>query len=271
MKRCSSLACLVITFIFISSATRADGTSHPVSKALDLSSSALDTVADDYKEFYSLHRLERMGIAFAAGGIIANTHTDAMFQKWYQTDIRGTTTDDIASINKNFGEARYLLPVAVATALIDNMMEGTQYNNTVGRWGKRTLRAYLLGAPLLWATQNLTGASRPAAMTGSDWHPFKDSHGVSGHAFVGAVPFMVMAGMADDNVWLKSFFYAASTAAGISRINDNAHYLSQVALGWYLAWESTDTVLDRENQEKSYAVQPMMLNDGYGINVSMTW
>ena len=108
-------------------------------------------------------------------------------------------------------------------------------------------------------------------MQGSDWHPFKDSHGVSGHTFVGAVPFLVMAGMVDQNIWLKSFLYAASTAAGISRINDNAHYLSQVALGWYLAWESSDTVLDRENREKNYAVQPMMLKDGYGINVSMTW
>jgi len=271
MKRSSGIACLIITFVFISGNANADDVSHPLDKALNISSSAWDTVADDYREFYSLHRLERMGIAFAAGGIVANTHTDAMFQKWYQTDIRGATTDDIASINKNFGEARYLLPVALATALLDNIMEGTQYNNTVGRWGKRTLRAYVLGTPLLWATQNLTGASRPVANRGSDWRPFKDSHGVSGHAFVGAVPFMAMAGMADDNIWLKTFFYAASTAAGISRINDNAHYLSQVALGWYLAWESTDTVRDRENQEKSYAVVPMMLKDGYGINVSMTW
>ena len=271
MKTRSVAACLVIILLLVSGAAFAADTSHPVAGALNLSAIAWDTVVDDYKEFYSLHRLERMGIAFAAGGIIANTHTDAMFQKWYQTDLRSSTTDDIASVNKNFGEYKYILPATLAAALVDTMLQNTEYNSTVGRWGKRTLRSFLVGAPLLWLTQNLTGASRPAARRGSDWHPFRDSHGVSGHAFVGAVPFMVMAGMADDNIVLKSFFYAASTAAGISRINDNAHYLSQVLLGWYLAWESTNTIRDRDEREKSYAVQPMMLKDGYGVNVSMTW
>ena len=271
MKLTSGPACIIIIFMMLSAQVHADSSTSTKGKVLNISTVAWDTVIDDYKEFYSIDRLKRMGISFAAGAVIANTHTDAMFQKWYQTDVRSGTTDDIAAVNKNFGEYRYVLPVTLAAALVDNMMEGTEYNNTIGRWGKRTIRAYLLGTPLLWATQNITGASRPAANRGSDWRPFKDSHGVSGHSFVGAVPFLVMAGMTDQNKILKAFFYAASTAAAISRVNDNAHYLSQAALGWYLAWESTDTVLDREHHERSYAVQPMMLKDGYGVNVSMRW
>lgn len=261
----------ILVFMLLTAPVYADNDAPTPVKVLNISTVAWNTVVEDYKEFYSVNRLKRMGIAFTAGGVIANTHTDAMFQKWYQTDVRSGTTDDIAAINKNFGEYRYVLPATLAAALFDNMMKGTEYNNTIGRWGKRTMRAYLLGTPLLWVTQNVTGASRPAANRGSDWRPFKDSHGVSGHSFVGAVPFLVMAGMADENMVLKTFFYAASTAAAVSRINDNAHYLSQAALGWYLAWESTDAVLDRERREKSYAVQPMMLKDGYGVNVSMRW
>ena len=271
MKRSPGAACCILTLVVMSGAVRADDGPYSVNKALNISSIAWDTVVDDYREFYSMDRLKRMGIAFAGGAVIANTHADALFQKWYQTDIRGTTTNDFADISKNFGESRYLLPVTLATAVLDNVLEGTVYNSTVGRWGKRAVRAYLLGAPLLWAAQNITGASRPAVNRGSDWRPFKDSHGVSGHAYVGAVPFLVMADMADDNKWLRTLFYAASTAAALSRINDNAHYLSQAALGWYLAWESTDTVLDRDNREQSYAVQPMMLEDGYGVSVSMQW
>lgn len=271
MKHIAGLSCFILIFILLNAPVYAQNSTQTMGKVLNISTVAWDTVINDYKEFYSVHRLKRMGVAFAAGAVVANTHTDAMFQKWYQTDIRSGTTDDIAAINKNFGEYRYVLPVTLAAALVDNMVQGTEYNNTVGRWGKRTMRAYLLGTPLLWATQNITGASRPVANRGSDWRPFKDSHGVSGHSFVGAVPFLVMAGMADQNKVLKTFFYAASTAAAISRINDNAHYLSQAALGWYLAWESTDAVLDRERREKSYAVQPMMLQDGYGVSVSMRW
>ena len=76
--------------------------------------------------------------------------------------------------------------------------------------------------------------------------------------------------MNDDNRLLKYLFYGASTLTAVSRINDNAHYLSQAALGWYLAWEATDTVADRDKRNH-LAFTPMPVNDGYGINVSMQW
>jgi hypothetical protein len=35
---------------------------------------------------------------------------------------------------------------------------------------------------------------------------------------------------------------AASLAAPLSRINSNSHYLSQAALGWYMAYEASRAV-----------------------------
>lgn len=271
MKRYSWTACLILSLFFTSATVHADDDSILNKKILNISSVALDTVVNDYREFYSVNRLKRMGITLGAGAVMAHTNTDQLFQKWYQTEIRTGGTDDFSRAAKHFGEYRYLLPATLATALIDNIFEGTVYNRTVGRWGKRAMRAYLLGTPVLWASQSLTGASRPEEHRGSNWRPFQDVNGVSGHAYVGAVPFLVMAGMADKNRVLKTLFYAASTMTAFSRINDDAHYFSQAALGWYLAWEAADTVLDRENREKSYAVRPMAVEDGYGISVGMRW
>jgi len=228
------------------------------------------TVKADYKEFYSKERLLRMGMSFGTGAILANTNTDESFQKWYQTDIRSHSTNDLSEISKNFGNWNYLLPITLGTAIADNFISNKQYKSTLGRWGSRSVRAYFLGTPLLWISQPLTGASRPEENNGSSWQPFNDANGVSGHSFVGAVPFLTIAKMYDDNKYLKYFFYAASTLTTISRINDDAHYLSQAALGWYLAWEATDAVSDRE-KEKKFWINPMSVNDGFGINIGMEW
>lgn len=228
------------------------------------------TVKEDYQEFYSRDRLLHLGLAFGSGALVANTHMDESFQKWYQTDIRSNTTDDIAGGVKNFGEWRYLIPVSFGAAVLDNFIDSEQYHSSFGRWGARSARAYILGTPLLLVTQALTGASRPSEGRGSNWRPFDNTHGVSGHAFVGAVPFLTIARMNDDNRLLKYLFYGASTLTALSRINDNAHYFSQAALGWYLAWQATDTVADRDGQKK-IAFTPMPVKDGFGVYISRQW
>jgi membrane-associated phospholipid phosphatase len=68
-----------------------------------------------------------------------------------------------------------------------------------------------------------------------------DTTGVSGHSFIGAVPFLSAAKMA-DNLWLKAGFYAASALPALSRINDYDHYPSQVFLGWWLAYLGASAV-----------------------------
>lgn len=290
MRPCLKSVYLIVLIMLVSVAAHAaDGPSSKTSKkrqprrtsnsrqvnreSSSFTTEAWNTLLDDYMEFYSLNRLKRMGLVFASGAIVANTNIDEYIQKKYQTNIRSSTTDDIADVVKNFGEYKYLIPVTVAAALMDNVFEDTAYNRTVGRWGKRMMRSYVVGTPLLLTLQTINGASRPSEGMGSNWHPFSfdDVNGLSTHAFIGAVPFLTMAGMSDDNLYLKSLFYLASTACAWSRINDNAHYFSQAGLGWYIAWESTDAILDRENEEKKLAVRPMILGDGYGISINMQW
>ncbi|GHT13075.1 hypothetical protein FACS1894170_08630 [Planctomycetales bacterium] len=101
----------------------------------------------------------------------------------------------------------------------------------------------------------------------SYWHPFQNSHGISGHAFIGAVPFMTAAQMTDRPV-VKGLFYTMSTFCAWSRIKDDAHYLSQALLGWYLAYLSVRSVSETEGLKplpRGLTLFPVMDDNSVGF------
>jgi hypothetical protein len=240
-------------------------------------SSIVDIVADDYKSYFKRERLLRLGIAFGAAGIVANTNMDMAFRNWYQENVRSERTDcwasdpttDLAFNAKFFGEGKYMVPAALLAASVNYIDADT----AVGNWGANASRAYIVGLPAMWAMQRVTGASRPGETPeGSIWRPFNDDNGVSGHAYIGAVPFLTIASMNPENNWIKYPAYIASAAAGWSRVNDDAHFLSQVFLGWYMAWEAVDSVFENnEKKKKGVTVAPMAGLDGFGIMAKGTW
>jgi len=129
----------------------------------------------------------------------------------------------------------------------------------------------VLGAPPLLLAQSLTGGSRPNEVThGSDWSPFQDDNGVSGHAFLGAIPYPSAARMA-KRPWVKATLFAVSTIPGFSRITDDAHYPSQVFLGWTLAFVATSTV-DETTRARQQQVElvPWTAGDGVGVGFETT-
>jgi len=128
------------------------------------------------------------------------------------------------------------------------------------------MRGLIVGATPLLSLQYLIGSSRPSAGTGSQWEPFKSSHGVSGHAFVGAVPLWTAAQMTDCCA-LEAGFYTAGTLAGWSRIHTDAHYFSQVLLGWWLAGLSVSAVNHTELGKHDWYVMPTLDDGGTGISL----
>jgi len=224
----------------------------------------------DYAEFYSVDRFIRMGIVFSGGAIMAHTDIDQNFQDNNRRNI--FSADDSYTV-KQFGEGKILIPLSLISAGISSYLNDGSELTGIGKWGERTARAYFVGGPTVLTTQILTGASRPSdSRQISDWKPFNDSNGVSGHAFIGSVPFITIAYMNKDNPFIKYSAYLASTLAGLSRINDDAHYLSQVILGWYLGWESVDAVYTVDSKKaNNISVRPAIGTDRYGIQVSMQW
>ena len=79
-----------------------------------------------------------------------------------------------------------------------------------------------------------------------------------------SVPFLTLAGMIDDP-WAKCFFYACSPWTGLSRINDNVHYLSQVWLGWWLGYLACDAVNKTEKEKGPVMLTPLCTPEMTGL------
>ena len=236
-----------------------------------------DSIESDHRNFYSCESLTWLGVGFAGGAVVANTSMDAHFFDFFRENVRDAKSDDWAKslhLNKEIGNGLYTLPLFGTAAIAGRVFDDFEPARLAGEWGDRSLRTFLVGAPPLIATQLLTGASRPFEISktehNSHWHPFQDDNGVSGHAFMGAIPFLSAAKMV-ENPWARGVLYFGSTLPGLSRINDGAHYGSQVALGWWLAFLAAEAVDDTHDELGSWKVVPLPLSSGQGIGVEWRW
>ena len=217
----------------------------------------------DTKAFYAPKNLYFLAGGVAVNGMLANTEADQEFANWYQAQVRSRFTNDLSSYAKPFGS----VPIAAAGyagALgLSYLTRNMRFGGTFGRWTSNSLQAIVVGVPPLLILQRTLGSSRPET-NDSRWNFFHSSHAASGHAFLGAVPFLTAAKM--SNCWYgKTLFYGASTLTGFSRINDNKHYISQVILGWWIAYLSVNTVFHVEH--KTLQLSPSYVDHGVGVNV----
>lgn len=220
----------------------------------------------DYGNFYSWRTFRDLSIALGGAAVLANTQMDQHFRNWYQQDVRSPDTDRAAATCKTFGNGGLVIPIFAGMAVAGRLLDDWPVTDMLGEYGGRVTRAYAVGAPPLLLMQSLLGAERPNDNPGhySYWKPFHSSHGVSGHAFMGSVPFITAANMTDNWV-LKGGLYFASTLTGWSRINDDKHYLSQVCLGWYLGYLAARAVNDTQIEDTRFTVLPMLDTDGVGV------
>ena len=214
----------------------------------------------------------RLCLAFGIAATFAGSDRDDDIQDWYQEHVRNSTTNKISTISKNFGNGWYIIPLSLASAAVVTILPEGQTSSAIGTFGERSVRAIAVGGPAVVLMQYVTGAARPSQPgDNSSWEPFKSTHGVSGHAFIGAIPFLTLASMYDEEWYIKYTLYVASTLAGLSRINDQQHYPSQVALGWYMAWEATQSIKERDQEDHRLSVVPLIAPDHYGLQLIMKW
>ncbi|MFQ5645672.1 MAG: phosphatase PAP2 family protein [bacterium] len=211
-------------------------------------------VTHDYGNFYAgPGNLLKMSLGVGAASLMANTSADQNFRNWYKDNHRNGRTDDFSKLAKLLGEGKYLVPLSLGTAILGETLLRDTGASRLGNWGEKTARAYLVGAPAVLLLQRTLGASRPdeheesssekqnRKKRNSAYRFWNDNNGVSGHAFVGAVPFITAAQMT-DRLYGKITCYLLSGLAAFSRVNDDAHYLSQSLLGWSLAYLSAESV-----------------------------
>ena len=202
-------------------------------------SRSIEAVKTDFGNFYlDWGNLTKLGIGVAGAAVFANTGMDRYIRNKYQDDLRSEETDDTTKIFNISGTA---VALVIAPAYLGAYGAGLLLrNSTMVEWAKNSFRATIVGGPALLLLAAATGGDRPTEGD-SKWGAFQNFHGVSGHTYFSAVPFITAAKMS-ENPFQKAIFYGLSTFTGLSRINDDEHYFSQVALGWYLAYLSCAVV-----------------------------
>lgn len=206
---------------------------------------ACNLTDDVYRDFYTYfepHNLLWVGNTFIVAGVLANTGLDRSFQDSWQTNFHNSGTNSFFNSSKWIGGlSYYYFPVYLGAMIAGHLKDETLTGNVIYTWGYRSLRTFLLGGVQQVVFTKLLGGGRPSQNQDSKWQPFKYNTAVSGHAMYGAIPFLTAAMMTDPPLY-RYTLYVLSTLPALSRINSNSHYLSQVLLGWAIAYFSAKSV-----------------------------
>lgn len=206
----------------------------------------------DFTIYLRPKNLLLLGDALVVGGILANTRIDRSIRNTWQDSVRSSGTNNFFAVPQAIGGFSYwyhvVYPAAVA---LGYYTRNSPAGNVLYFWGYRALRTALLGGiQQAFFTQAL-GSGRPINHVDSKWQPYTYKTGVSGHSFYGSIPF-ITAAMMSDNPLIRYSLYVMSTLPGISRINSDNHYTSQVFLGWAIAFLSARAIhqSDEENESR---------------------
>jgi hypothetical protein len=225
-------------------------------------------VCSDFKNFYSVSNLFKVGVGVAVVAPLANSNADNWVQERYREKVRGRRSDSISEGAKWFGEGYDVIPIYVGVSLLAWPFEDTALGRPCFEWGTRTLRAMIVGGPTSLGLQYALGAERPSDGP-SHWTPGESWHGVAGHGFMGALPFLTAASMT-DNWWFKAPLFAGSFATTWSRLNDDDHYLSQSLLGWWIAYLAVECV-DQTERQRNIFISPEWTPAGTGVSVEVRY
>jgi hypothetical protein len=233
-----------------------------------------DEVLCDYGHFYSTYSLFDLAIVTAVGATLANTDFDESIRDFFDDNVSGIKNDEwreSVNFTKELGNGMYSLPAFLLTASLPILTGNDERWSLAAQWGNHGLRTFVVGAPVVYIGQQVTGGSRPGETDhGSAWRPWQDNNGVSGHAFMGALPFLAAVDLI-DNPWYQGVVLAASTLPGISRITDDDHYASQVLLGWTCAYLASRAVSRTNRDFYGVTVAPWTHDSAAGLGLSFQW
>jgi len=189
------------------------------------------------RRFYAWRNLLRLGAGLIVGALLANMPLDQQVRDWYRAKVHADTSGTLAFAAKQFGEEHLIISCSASAVLFGYMAASSPIGAAVGTWGTQMVRALAVVVPPQVVGQRLLGADRPSDKEGlsSHWHFCHSDKGISGHAMLGSLPFLVAAGMSANPV-AQTALYACSGMTALSRIDSDSHYLSQALLGWWLAF-----------------------------------
>ncbi|MEP7324914.1 MAG: phosphatase PAP2 family protein [Gemmatimonadota bacterium] len=180
--------------------------------------------------------------AAAVGVYAALTTVDDQLERWVR-DHRSETGNGIARIARRMGEPEVFIPAGLGV-LATGVLSG---NRRIREAGVRITSSLVLAGAVVTLGKFSAGRVRPSRSNtdADDFRPFSgNASAPSGHA---TMAFALATALGDEihTRWVTIGLYTAAAAAGWSRINDNAHWTSDVMAGAALGIVSAKFVSGR--------------------------
>jgi membrane-associated phospholipid phosphatase len=176
--------------------------------------------------------------AIFLGGLSGLMLLDKPMQRFAQ-DNRSSSGDDVARALRHFGQPEIFGTVTLG--LVGAGLIGG--NDAFTRAGGRLALTLALAGATSTAAKVTFGRPRPSQSLDADgYSPFSGQEAMpSGHT---TIAFAMATALADDlhNTWASVGLYSVAAGVGWSRINDNKHWLSDVAAGAVLGITSAKLV-----------------------------
>lgn len=190
-----------------------------------------------WRRNYGRRSFLRLGGALAGAALLAYSGADEAIDQFHTDVVRGRVSNGIRKVVNPWGERWWFLNWALLAG-VDAWLK----TSPLTRWGRKNFEAMVVGLPTLWTVQRGLGANRPSSDNASPrWRPLQADNSASGHAFIAAIPWLNLAA-ASGHRGGRAAAQLMSVLTGWSRINDRKHYLSQVILGWVMAWNAVSAV-----------------------------
>jgi membrane-associated phospholipid phosphatase len=165
--------------------------------------------------------------AIALGGLSALMLLDGPAQRYFQNH-RSASSNDLASALRHFGQPEVFGTVTLG--LVAGGLLG--HDDELTRAGGRLAATLFLAGGTTTVAKYVVGRPRPLETTDADeFKPFSGNDAFpSGHT---TVAFALATALSDDihRTWASIGLYSLATGVGWSRMNDNKHWLSDVAGG----------------------------------------
>lgn len=164
-------------------------------------------------------------VAVLGGAYLA----DERLHKFFKGHTSGAT-DDLAAIGYRLGDTKTIVAGAAAGYAAGYMLDDRRMRETA----LLVLQSWALSAGASEGLKRLIGRERPSSTDTHDDFDFLGGNGKSlpsGHAVNAFSAATVIAEQYDDTVWVAPVAYGLAGLVAWSRLNDSAHWTSDVVLG----------------------------------------
>lgn len=185
-------------------------------------------------------------------GITAGLYTqDQKIQDWVQEN-RSSVSDKISKFAKPFGDGRYTLPGLGALYLYGHLFEDEKAQGTA----LLSLKSFVISGLFVQALKLTGHRHRPSS---GDPYNTWDGPGFStsnlsfpsGHSSSAFVIATVIASEYRDKAFVPPLAYGIATLTALSRVNDNAHWASDVFFGAIIGYFTAKAIMALNNGVRS--------------------